>query len=552
MTLSPPAEPPSPQVPTSRARRYRQNGWWRHESVGRLVLGDTDARAGEVALVDADGSLTYRELVTAVERAAGRLRLLGVRAGQPVIVALPNCTELVVLVLALIRLGSPPVLSVPSLRFHELDHVLTATEAVAIATPRRLRRFDHLELADSLRQRHPSVRFLLVRGDGGAGEVDLTRLCDGAVHPEDPADMLVDLPEPAPSDIAVLLLSSGTTGPPKAIPRRHEGYGYMLRVGMELARLGPDSVYLAAMPATHGFVLGCPGILGTLAAGGRVVLDEAAQDPARALALIRQQGVTHCAVVPALAKQWIAAARSAGEDVPRLEVLQVGGARMHETDAVAAEQALGCRVQQVYGMSEGLLNFTRLDDPDEVRFDTQGRPASPGDELLVVGEDGRPVRPGERGELLTRGPYTIPGYYRDPVANAKSFTPEGFYRTGDLVRLLPSGNLVVDGRVHDVINRGGEKISVEELECLLAEDPSIAAAAVVAMPHHVLGETVCLFAVPAGDTLELRDVRAYLDRCGVAKFKLPEHLEIVDSLPMKGIGKIDRVTLRSRITEQRP
>jgi 2,3-dihydroxybenzoate-AMP ligase len=154
------------------------------------------------------------------------------------------------------------------------------------------------------------------------------------------------------------------------------------------------------------------------------------------------------------------------------------------------------------------------------------------------------VASGEVGELLT---HTIAGYYGDPEANARSFTSDGFYCTGDLVRLHPSGNFVVEGRTKDVINRGGEKISADELETLALQHPSISSAAAVAMPHPRYGEAVCLFVVlRGGEALELSDVRRFFESRGLAPFKLPRRLEVLESLPVIGIGKINKVALRER------
>uniref|UniRef100_UPI000A870FC2 AMP-binding enzyme n=1 Tax=Streptomyces acidiscabies TaxID=42234 RepID=UPI000A870FC2 len=183
---------------------------------------------------------------------------------------------------------------------------------------------------------------------------------------------------------------------------------------------------------------------------------------------------------------------------------------------------------------------------------TQGRPASPGDEIRVVDEDGAEVAAGEVGELLTRGPYTVAGYYAAPEADARAFTGDGFYRTGDLARVHPSGGLVVGGRIGDVINRGGEKISAGEVESLLGEHPLLRAVAAVAMPHTVWGQTVCVFAVPLDPEKQptLLGLRRFLTERGIATFKLPEELRIVDALPMIGVGKINRVALRAAAQER--
>jgi 2,3-dihydroxybenzoate-AMP ligase len=330
------------------------------------------------------------------------------------------------------------------------------------------------------------------------------------------------------------MLSGGTTGLPKLIPRTHDDYGYNLRVSAGLCGLDERSVYLAALPAGHNFALGCPGVMGTLASGGRVVLGPAALD------VMTRERVTVTAAVPALAERW-ADAVELGTPRPRdLRLLQVGGARLSPDAAHRLRRVLRCGLQQVYGMAEGLLCFTRLDDPEEVVVGTQGRPASPDDEVRIVD-----------GELWARGPYTIAGYFRAPGANAAAFTDEGFYRTGDLVRRHPSGNLVVEGRVKDVINRGGEKIAAAELEDLTLAHPAVAQVAAVAMPDRSSGEAVCLFAVlRRGTVLTLEGIRSFLDRRGLARYKLPDRLAVVDELPLTGVGKVDKAVLRAWIAAE--
>ncbi|MGW8765419.1 (2,3-dihydroxybenzoyl)adenylate synthase [Streptomyces sp. NPDC055815] len=554
------------RVPAERAEEYRRRGWWRPELLTDVALGAAAAHPDRCAVVDGAHRLTYGELAVAVDTAASRLRGIGIGRGDHVLVQLPNGLEHVVTTLALIRLGAPPVVALPALREHELEHVLSVTRPVAMAVPRRSRRFDHLAMAERLRERHPDLRTLLVTREdrstaapdrpAGTGLADLTALTLGGVLPgveapdPEPRPAAGDSPEPSsPRDNALFLLSSGTTGPPKAIPRPHEAFGHVIDSAAEVSGLTDSSVYLAVMPASHSFVLGHPGILGTLSRGGRIVLDSP-DDPRRTLALVEREGVTHCALAPAVLLQWLAAAEEAAEergyDLTSLQVLQVGGARLDATTARRVRERLGCQVQQVYGMSEGLLNFTRLDDPDAVVDETQGRPSAAGDDLLVVDESGREVGPGETGELLTRGPSVLAGYYGEDEGNARAFTAEGYYRTGDLVRLHPSGNLVVAGRVKDVINRGGEKIPADELEAVVLTHPDVRAVAAVAMPHPLYGEAVCLFAVGAEDGLPtLRGLRRHLEDKGLARYKLPERLVPVEALPLAGVGKVNKVALRA-------
>jgi 2,3-dihydroxybenzoate-AMP ligase len=318
-----------------------------------------------------------------------------------------------------------------------------------------------------------------------------------------------------------------------------------------MAGIDADTVYLVSLPAGHNFPLACPGILGTLLAGGMVLM-LASPEPARAFATIAAERVTHTAVVPAIAGRWLdhAAEHGAG-DLASLRVLQVGGARLADELARKVRPVLGCTLQQVFGMAEGLLNYTRLDDADDVVCTTQGRPMCPDDEVRLVDELDQDVPDGEPGSLLTRGPYTPRGYYKAADQNARAFTDDGWYRSGDICRRTPAGNLIVEGRDKDMINRGGEKISAEEVENLVYQLPAVAQVAAVAMPDPQLGERVCVYVVPRpAATLTLEEIRSFMDASGVARFKLPEHLVLVEELASTKVGKIDKKALRADIADR--
>ncbi|VDY63963.1 2,3-dihydroxybenzoate-AMP ligase [Shimwellia blattae] len=200
-------------------------------------------------------------------------------------------------------------------------------------------------------------------------------------------------------------------------------------------------------------------------------------------------------------------------------------------------------------MAEGLVNYTRLDDSDEVIFTTQGRPMCPDDEIRVVDEQGTPVPPGTEGRLMTRGPYTFRGYYRSPEHNARAFDQDGFYSSGDLVILGEDGNIRVVGREKDQINRGGEKIAAEEIENLLLRHEAILHVALVSMDDALMGEKSCAFIV-GHRPLRAVEIRRYLRELGVAEFKLPDRVEMVPSLPLTPVGKVDKKKLRHIIAQR--
>ena len=534
--------------PEEAVARYVAAGYWEGRSLGSHLAATARSRPDAVCLVDGETRMTYAELMSRADGAATRLSGLGVGADDRIVIQLPNRWEHVVMTVASLRLGAIPVWTMPQHRHHELAGVLAHTAARAIVVPDTYKGFDHQAMAHELAPPgDPEAAHVLVAGpDVRAGSVSVWELCAPADDPRTAAAVL-DAAAPDGAAIATFLLSGGTTGLPKLAPRTHNDLSYSVKRMVELCRFGPDTVYLAVLPLGHGFVNTGPGVLGTLIAGGRVVLAPSPA-PETAFPLIRDERVTATSTVPAVVQRWLEHARDA--DLSSLRLVQVGAARLAPEVAARIRPELGGRaqLQQIFGMAEGLVCITRLDDPDEVVHHTQGRPISPADEIRVVDETGAPVTPGEPGLLLARGPCTPRGYYNSPEINARSYVDGGWYNTGDIVRELPGGNLVVVGREKDVVNRGGEKITAEEVETFALRLPSVAHAAVVAMPDHDLGERVCLFAVAApGHTVRLPEVRESLLAAGLARFKLPERLIVVDGLPLTGVGKVDKKALRTRL-----
>lgn len=521
--------------PPERAEAYRRDGYWQGRALDELFREWTTRYAGRTALVDHAGRSTYAELDARVDRLAGRLNSLGIGAGHRVVVQLPNIAEFVVLSFALFRIGAQPVMALPAHRSNEIDYLCRTSDAIALVVADRHAGFDYRPLADQAREQAPNVKHVLVVGEPG----DFLPLETSDDHTPPPVS--VDS-----GDVALFLLSGGTTGLPKLIPRTHDDYAYNVRASAEVCGLNAETVYLAALPASHNFPFGCPGILGTLHSGGTVVLAKSPAPP-DVFPLIERERVTVTALVPPLALLWMETAAFAGRDLSSLRLLQVGGAKFKPEAARRVGPALGCDLQQVFGMAEGLLCYTRLDDPADVVLETQGRPMSPADEIRVVDTDDNPVPDGELGELQTRGPYTLNGYYRAAEYNARAFTTDGFYRTGDLVRVTPTGHLVVEGRAKDIINRGGEKISAEEVENHLLAHPNVADAALVGMPDDVLGERSCAFVVPRGAPPTLPELVRFLRERGLAGYKLPDRLEVVDAFPGTGVGKVSKKELAAAL-----
>ncbi|WP_233196660.1 AMP-binding protein [Verrucosispora sp. ts21] len=525
--------------PAEFAARYREAGYWRGEVLGDLLRPWADwpdeARdPGRTAVVTRQGRHTYGELDARADELAAGLFELGVRPGDGVVVQLPNTVEFLVTCVALFRLGALPVLALPAHRRAELTYLTQYVGAVALVTSDRTPGVDHRTVAQEVRDACPTLQHVLVVGDPGPF------LAWSQVRA--PAR---ELPRPDPQDVAFFLLSGGTTGLPKLIPRTHDDYAFQLRATAEAMSFDHRHAYLAAVPVAHNAALGCPGVLGALRVGGRAVL-AASPSPDEVFPLMTQERVTLTTVMPAVLSLWVETADMFDVNLSDL-VIEVGGAVLQPDLARAVRPALGATLTHWFGMAEGMLCFTRPGDGDEAAATTQGTPMCADDELLIVDEAGEPVAPGEVGELLARGPCVLRGYYAVPEHNRTVFTPDGFLRTGDLARFDADGRLVISGRIKDVINRGGEKVMADEVEGHLLAHERVRAAAVVPFPDRRLGEKTCAVIVADDPAPSLVELRKLLRDRGLADYKLPDRLEVVEALPLTNVGKVDKRALAAAV-----
>jgi mycobactin salicyl-AMP ligase len=523
--------------PPDRAARYRAAGYWTGRTVDSILSEGARRWPDRAAVLDAGGTphqpqrLSYAELNERADRAAAGLTELGIAYGDRVLLQLPNRCEFAVAFFALLRAGAIPVMCLPGHRAAELGHFAAVSEAKALLIPDTASGFDYRPMAQGLAQDRSELRHVIVDGDPGPF-VSWSQVC--AHRGQRPSPSNAD-----PASPALLLVSGGTTGTPKLIPRTHDDYVYNATASAEVCGLTGDDVYLVTLPAAHNFPLACPGLLGAMTVGASTVFTTD-PSPESAFDAIARHGVTVTALVPALANLWAQATEWEPVTPTSLRLLQVGGAKLENADARRVRETLTPGLQQVFGMAEGLLCYTRPGDPPEVVDRTQGRPLSADDELRIVDDAGRPVTPGAEGELLVRGPYTFNGYFRAESDNARCFDPDGFYRSGDLVRQHAEGHLEVTGRVKDVIHRGGETIAAGDLEEHLRAHPAISSAAAVALPDPYLGEKVCAAVVFAGSPVTLTELNDYLDQRGVAKHARPDVLTGMTSLPTTAVGKVDK------------
>ena len=526
---------PFTRWPDDFARRYREKGYWQDLPLTDILTRHADSDA--LAIIDGERRLTYRQFQQSVNNLAAALQAQGLQRGETALVQLGNVAEFYITFFALLQVGVAPVNALFSHQRSELNAYATQIEPTLLIADRAHSLFAGDDFLNTFRDQHPSVRVALLRGEGL--EAAIAR----------PAENFIASPTPA-DEVAFFQLSGGSTGTPKLIPRTHNDYYYSIRRSNEICGITADTRYLNALPAAHNFAMSSPGSLGIFMAGGCVVL---AHDPSATLCfpLIEEHRITVTSLVPPAVSLWLQAiTEGAGSaQLASLQLLQVGGARLSATLAARIPAEMGCQLQQVFGMAEGLVNYTALDDTPERIMNTQGRPMCPDDEVWVADENGNPLPRGEVGRLMTRGPYTFRGYYKSPEHNASAFDANGFYCSGDLIAIDEQGYITVQGREKDQINRGGEKIAAEEVENLLLRHEAVIHAALVSMEDSLLGEKSCAYLV-VKQPLRAVDVRRFLREQGVAEFKLPDRVECLDALPLTPVGKVDKKQLRLWLAER--
>ena len=530
--------------PEELATRYREAGLWEDLTVAEMVERTAKRVPNKTAIIAGDRHMTYAALMSDVDRLAAALHARGLRANDRVVVQLPNILEFVSVYLALNRIGAIPVMALRAHRHAEVRHFIRTSGAVAYVIADVIGNFDYRTMAAEMVAEFPALVHVIVAGVAHVGQVSLKSLVD-AFDEGASADAEATLRHlhVDPMAVSTMLLSGGTTSMSKLIPRTHNDYVLNARLCGTAAGFGPDTVFMAILPLGHNYNLASPGILATFYYGGTVVIAPST-DPDAIFSMVERERVSVIAAAVPLISNWLNSDVPERFDLSSLKVVQNGGARLQPELRARLRERFGCTPQEIYGTAEGLINMTRLADADDVLLESSGAPVSEFDEIVVVDDTDREVADGESGELLTRGPYTIRGYYNAPEKNREAFTSDGFYRMGDIVRKR-GRNVYAEGRRKDLINRGGEKISCEEVENLIFSHPKVKTVVLVAMPDPVFGEKACACVIAKpGESLTLEELTSFLRTKQIASFKLPERLEVMDQFPISPVGKIMKRELR--------
>jgi acyl-coenzyme A synthetase/AMP-(fatty) acid ligase len=552
---------------SERAAAYRRAGHWDAATLSGRVADAAARRPAHAAVIDRDGAAvhSYAELGRDVSTVAAWLEAQGVGAGDVVSIQLPNWYEFVVLAVATQAVGAVINPLLPIYRRKELLHAFTVAESKVVCTPVTYRNYDHLNAtAAVIKESGRSIVHVVVdaarpsavtgadgrtvwfadllSGGSGAGGGD-----EGGEVPGPGARRR----PPQPDAVSELIFTSGTEAAPKAIMHTEQTANFSVRVAAEDLGIGADDVVWMPSPIGHstGFNYG---VRFALYHGLSLLLQDR-WDAGMACDLIAAHGASYTLASTTFLQDVVAEAERRGERrLGSMTRFGCGGSPV-PPELVRRAAACGIGVLRLYGSTEVLVaTWNRPGGPAAKAIETDG-PALSNVEVEVRDENGSVSAPGLAGEIHIRGPNTCVGFYRDPARTAATFGPGGWVRSGDLATMDEDGYLTVVGRKKEIIIRGGLNITPREIEDLLLDFPEVDRAAVVGLPHERLGERVCACVVLApGTDLDFDTMVGRLRAIGLATYKLPEQLEVLDALPVTASGKVQKFEIVHRLSGSLP
>jgi len=529
--------------------KYKRLRWWTGLTLSDLVDMAADIYPWREALVDQVDRLTYSELREKVERLAIGLLELDIQPQDRVLLQLPNWNEFVYSYFALQKIGAIPVILIARYRQHEINHICRVTDAKAWIVSEKYQKTDYLPIIDDVLEANPQTRHVvLVRGQTHERYSSLESIMGNAERAGENLRRL-SARKPDPGQIAHMGLTGGTTGLPKVVPHIHSSLLCKVEYAARAWELGNDDICLIAAPAAHDLIF-VAGVCGAIFTFGKLVMLDST-DPASICMKIQKETVNAVVWVPTLASRLVDFDDLKNYDLSSLKKMHCGGGASSAYLIRSANDRLGCTYFNSYGGTEGMITVTRKHYDVDYIGQTVGRPACPYDIYKIVDENERELPADMPGELVVKGPCIFTGYYRSPAENEKIFTKEGFFRTGDRAMINSMGDIVITGRLKEIIKRGGESISAIEIENLIIPHPEVQAVAVIGMPDADMGEKICAYVQPvAGADLSFDQIIDYLKSKQASVLQLPERIEFVESLPVTEAGKLNKRALREDIKQK--
>jgi 2,3-dihydroxybenzoate-AMP ligase len=528
------------------AERYNKYRWWLGLTWGDMFDKATDLYPDKEGLVDDTNRFTYRELRKKVDCLAVRFMALGIRERDFILLQIPNWHEYIVVFYALQKIGAIPVLLIARHGLTEVLHIAELTNPVAWIGPDHYRNTEYLPLLKQVMTKNSSLTHLIsVRGQEDKAFTPLESLIDSSELATADLEAL-SARRPDPMEVSIILLTGGTTGLPKAVPRTHNDYIASVEYHSRAWEVTSEDVLLTAAPVSHAQGMH-NGVGSSFLNFAKYVVTDST-DAGDICRVIERERVTAFPTVPALVQRIVSLENLADYDLSSLRKIYAGGAPSTPELVRNVYEKIGCKFVNTLGAAEGLGSMTRLNADIDTICMTVGQKDCPYSQYKVIDAEGREVPPGHEGELLAKGPNIFSGYFKSHDDNKKTFTSDGFFKTGDLAKIDESGTMTITGRIKETILRGGETISAVAIERLISSHPDVAEAAVIGMPDKVFGERICAYVkLKEGTTLSFEELVAYLRSIGASVLQLPERLEFIDNIPLTKAEKTDKKALKEDI-----
>jgi len=529
--------------------KYNNRRWWLGMTWGDMFDKATDIYPDKVGLVDGLGQWTYTQLREKVDRLAISLIKLGIKPRDWVLLQFPNWHEYVITFFAMQKIGALTLLLIPRHNESEINHLCALTKPVAWVVPEQYGKIDYQPIVDDVLKENPQIKHVIqIRAEKGGRYMTLEGLIAEAELTKENLKAIDDR-RPDPDEVSHIMPTGGTTGLPKASVRTHNSYITNVEYHSRAWGISSTDTVMVVTPVGHSMAMHW-GIGAAFFNFAKLVLLDSVQAE-DICEVIQNEKVTAIPSVPALITRVIAMEGLHKYDLSSLRTISLGGAPSTPELIRTVNDRLKCTVINGFGSSEGTNTATRPGDTIDIICNSVGRPVCPYDTIKIIDEKGQEVPFGAEGELVSKGPGIFTGYFKSQEENSQIFTQDGFFKTGDKARKDQFGNITITGRIKDIINRGGEKISALEIEHRLSTHPAIHETAVVGMPDQVLGERICAYVVPKeGTNPTFDDIIAFLKGNGASVQQLPERIELVKDLPVTKVGKVDKNALREDIKKR--
>jgi non-ribosomal peptide synthetase component E (peptide arylation enzyme) len=539
-----------PKFKPELVEKYVRMGWWPATNISDVFDRSSEYFPDKIAVVDDQVSLTYKELRAKVDNLAGGLLRIGVKKGDCVLLQLPNWAEFVYSLLAIYKVGAVMVLLNIGHKKLEVEHLANVHEAVAYIGPANYRKEDHSPFMQEVASMCPTLKSVISVRAASKAPAFTDRLEDLMTTPLSAQDLEeLERRRPVTTDVCHVAPSGGTTGLPKGAPRTHGQY----LCNVETLQRGWDmtakDVCLLVVPVGHNLAL--LNVVGSVIFNYKLVLLDSTR-PEDICRRIQEVKATYMPAVPSLWRKVIEKAELSHYDLSSLTKVLAGGEPSAPELIRLVTQKLGATYINEFGMVEGLLCRSRLEDDVETICESVGKPCCPWDEVKILDPaNGDEVPQGVDGELCIRGACIFAGYVKSPEVNARQFTTDGFFKTGDQARILPNGRVKITGRIKDLIIRGGENITPSVVEDLICQTPGILDAAVIGMPDRDLGEKICAYIRLFSDAnVDENTIKKFMESKGASKIWIPERFVRIDVFPLTAAGKVDKKALRADIKQR--